>query len=149
MATPKSLGSYGDVYTAFSTAIRRNFVSLQFPTHSAAVRFRHRAYGYRNLLRQKQLRILGDPHAIVATDFDELVLRITWKGEEKAPPFCVEIEKVKLRVEMKDAEGNVIVPDTTPDPNAAQLPSPESENLSELEEAANTVAARLKSSFLG
>lgn len=103
-----SIGTYADVFSAFSTALERGAIELTFPTAAQAVRWRGRAYRYRQLL---SLRL---PTGI--TPFDSLTIQRT------DDPRTIRISPFSANFQMK-IDGNLVTPEEATPEDAALLPS--------------------------
>jgi len=105
MVMPSNLGMYGDILQVFQAVKSRGQITMDFPTKSQAVRFRHRAYHYRKLLHTMQAVRLGNPNAYTTTEFDDLIIRF-----HPTRPMTLVFSQVSLQYTMRDETGAEVAP---------------------------------------
>lgn len=122
------VGPYADVKTVLDAALRNKGGVYTLPTRGAAVKWRQRAYKYRNLLRKKEEEVIAHiPGAHASTPYDHIILQLGPK------PTC------DVVIAFHAPSGTFRAPDGT----EVELKVPENVK-SDFDDAASEVARRLR-----
>lgn len=86
MAQTSNTHEYADVKAVLDAALAAGGARYTLPTKSAAIRWRFRAYYYRDLLRKLENERLGNlPGYRATTPYDGWAIRIEGTGEKNTP----------------------------------------------------------------
>lgn len=120
----KNPNDYSDCAVVLDLALSRGGGIYTLPNHAAAVRWAQRAYNLRKALRELQEPTLL-PGQAPFTKYDDVILRVEKKREDKSNPHTVTIELKRLQGTLTDLEGNTLEPphikSVTPGPTEDEL----------------------------
>lgn len=105
----KNPNEYSDCAVILDLALARGGGIYTLPNYAAAVRWAQRAYNLRKALRELQEPTLL-PGQAPFTKYDDVVLRVEKKREDKSCPHTVTIELKRMQGVLTDLDGNKIEP---------------------------------------
>lgn len=123
----KNPNEYSDCAVVLDAALARGGGIYTLPNYAAAVRWAQRSYNLRKALRELNAETLL-PGQAPFTKYDDMVLRVEKKREDKSNPHKVTIEFKTLQGQLTTFEGEPIAIQ----PLQSTTPAPSSEEIEEL-----------------